>query len=244
MPGAHNAVDVCLAIQPHERVALIADEASAPVAAALQRALLDRGVEPDCVAIERVASRPIRTAPREVLDALERADAGILCIQPRQGELSARMEIVSLVERRGMRYAHMVGVTSQIMRQGMRADYKLVESVREAAGGAAALISGRTLSVIDELFHPLRKSAAGLHGIQARLRPPKPYEGNAYEDGALPQVPKTLREAIAELERSKVARTAFGERVVEHYAHAARLEQQAFDQAVTDWELMRYFERI
>jgi len=86
--------------------------------------------------------------------------------------------------------------------------------------------------------------AAGLHGIQARLRPPKPYEGNAYEDGALPQVPKTLREAIAELERSKAARTAFGERVVEHYAHAARLEQQAFDQAVTDWELMRYFERI
>jgi glutamine synthetase len=86
--------------------------------------------------------------------------------------------------------------------------------------------------------------AAGLHGVQARLKPPKPYEGNAYEDGALPQVPKTLREAITELERSKVARTAFGERVVEHYVHAARLEQQAFDQAVTDWELLRYFERI
>jgi glutamine synthetase len=41
-----------------------------------------------------------------------------------------------------------------------------------------------------------------------------------------------------------VARAAFGDRVVDHYLHAARLEQQAFDQAVTDWELMRYFERI
>ena len=86
--------------------------------------------------------------------------------------------------------------------------------------------------------------AAGLHGIQHKLKAPKAYEGNAYEDATLPQVPKTLREAIAELERSKVARAAFGDRVVDHYLHAARLEQQAFDQAVTDWELLRYFERI
>ena len=86
--------------------------------------------------------------------------------------------------------------------------------------------------------------AAGLHGIQHKLKAPKTYEGNAYEDATLAQVPKTLREAIAELERSKVARAAFSERVVEHYVHAARLEQQAFDQAVTDWELIRNFERI
>src|SRR5216117_3383787 len=86
--------------------------------------------------------------------------------------------------------------------------------------------------------------AAGLHGVASRLKAPKLYEGNAYEDETLPQVPKTLREAIAELERSKIARAAFGERVVEHYLHTARLEQQAFDQAVTDWELMRNFERI
>src|SRR5213083_2352055 len=86
--------------------------------------------------------------------------------------------------------------------------------------------------------------AAGLHGVTSRLKAPKLYEGNAYEDSTLPQVPKTLREAIAELERSKVARAALGERVVEHYLHTARLEQQAFDQVVTDWELMRNFERI
>ncbi|MBI2016522.1 MAG: glutamine synthetase [Candidatus Rokubacteria bacterium] len=86
--------------------------------------------------------------------------------------------------------------------------------------------------------------AAGLHGVAARLKAPKLYEGNAYADASLPQVPKTLREAIGELERSKAARAAFGGRVIEHYLHAARLEQQAFDQAVTDWELLRYFERI
>jgi len=86
--------------------------------------------------------------------------------------------------------------------------------------------------------------AAGLHGIASRLRPPKLYEGNAYEDAALPEVPKTLRDAIGELERSRATRAAFGERVVEHYLHTARLEQRAFDAAVTDWELQRNFERI
>ena len=86
--------------------------------------------------------------------------------------------------------------------------------------------------------------AAGLHGITAKLKAPQLYEGNAYADATLPQVPATLREAIQELERSDIARAAFGDAVVEHYLHTARLEQQAFDRAVTDWELMRYAERI
>ncbi len=86
--------------------------------------------------------------------------------------------------------------------------------------------------------------AAGLYGIEQALKPPALYEGNAYEDASLPQVPTTLRNAITALEQSKVAREAFGARVVEHYLHTARLEQEAFDRAVTDWELMRNFERI
>jgi glutamine synthetase len=86
--------------------------------------------------------------------------------------------------------------------------------------------------------------AAGLHGIAAGLRAPRLYAGNAYGDATLPEVPKTLREAIGELERSRAVRAAFGERVVEHYLHTARLEQHAFDAAVTDWELGRNFERI
>jgi glutamine synthetase len=57
-------------------------------------------------------------------------------------------------------------------------------------------------------------------------------------------VPGTLRDA-AELWRSgKVARQAFGDEVVEHYANSARVEVAAFDAAVTDWELYRGFERL
>ena len=126
-PGAHNAVEVCLAVKRRERVALIADEASREVAASLAAALEDAGASSEHILIEQIAARPLSSAPAPVLDALERADAGILCVHPQQGELRARMAIVATVERRQIRYAHMVGVTPAIMMQGMRADYRLVD---------------------------------------------------------------------------------------------------------------------
>jgi glutamine synthetase len=86
--------------------------------------------------------------------------------------------------------------------------------------------------------------AAGLRGVEQKLTPPAMFEGNAYEDTRLTQVPKTLRDALGELEGSKAAREAFGPKVVEHYLQHGRLEQQAYDQSVTDWELIRLFERI
>jgi aminopeptidase len=131
-PGARNAVEVCLAIQPGERVALIADRASSAVAASLAAVLEEVGALCDGIVIEQVATRPMAAAPPAIIAALERADAGILCVQPQQGELGARMSIVSVVERRGIRYAHMVGVTPQIMQQGMRADYRLVDALSQS----------------------------------------------------------------------------------------------------------------
>jgi aminopeptidase len=127
LPGAHNAIDTCLAVRRGERIALVADQASREVAASLERALDSAGAAATCLLIESVARRPITSAPAEILDAFDRADAGILCVQPQEGELPARMAIVGLIERRRIRYAHMVGVTPQIMRQGMRADYLQVD---------------------------------------------------------------------------------------------------------------------
>lgn len=131
LPGANNAVDTCLSIRRGEHVALIADEASREVAASLEQALADAGADTRCSLIESVAQRPMTTAPREVLDALNQADAGILCVQPQEGELPARMAIVGVVERRRIRYAHMVGVTPQIMREGMRTDYRQVDRLSQ-----------------------------------------------------------------------------------------------------------------
>jgi aminopeptidase len=130
MPGAKNAIETCLAVKPGEHVALIADEVSRSVAASLAAALTDRHAEFTCLLLEDFG-RPLKAAPAPVLAALETADVGILCVNPQPGELPARMAIVSVVERRQIRYAHMVGVTPQIMQQGMRADYKMIDRLSD-----------------------------------------------------------------------------------------------------------------
>src|SRR5579859_6121133 len=131
LPGARNAVETCLGIKPGEKVALIADEPSRAVAASLS-AVMDT-VQAVCTSLllEDFSPRPVKCAPAPVLDALEAADVGILCMNPQPGELAARMAIVKVVERRQIRYAHMVGVTPEIMRQGMRADYRMVDRLSD-----------------------------------------------------------------------------------------------------------------
>jgi glutamine synthetase len=85
--------------------------------------------------------------------------------------------------------------------------------------------------------------AAGLHGIEQELPLEPPVTGNAYRDDSL-RVPSTLRDALELWEKSGLARKAFGDEVVEHYANYARVELAAYDAAVTDWELRRGFERL
>jgi aminopeptidase len=148
LPGARNAIETCLAILPGENVALIFDEPSEEVAASLKQALEDRKANATAFRIEDYTNRPARSAPQEILDGLETADAGILCMQPLQGELGARKDIVGVVERRQIRYAHMVGVTPEIMQQGMRADYRLVDRLSERL--RSRMPSARSLTVRTE----------------------------------------------------------------------------------------------
>jgi len=85
--------------------------------------------------------------------------------------------------------------------------------------------------------------AAGLHGMDENLELEPAYEGNAYESDK-PRVPSTLRDARDLFGASAVARAAFGDDVVDHYLNNARVELDAYDAAVTDWERFRCFERL
>jgi glutamine synthetase len=85
--------------------------------------------------------------------------------------------------------------------------------------------------------------AAGLDGIDRELPLEPEFHGNAY-DADRPRVPSTLREAAELLAASDLATSALGEGVVAHYLNAARIETEAFEAAVTDWERRRGFERL
>src|SRR5882757_5242041 len=85
--------------------------------------------------------------------------------------------------------------------------------------------------------------AAGLDGVERELELPEPCTGNAYT-AEYPRVPASLREAAELWSDSSLAVEAFGPEVVAHYANMARVEQDQFDSAVTDWERVRSFERM
>jgi glutamine synthetase len=84
--------------------------------------------------------------------------------------------------------------------------------------------------------------AAGLYGIEQKLELGPALEGNAYISDA-ERFPHAMREAIARLEQSTVARQLLGDEVIDHYLNYARTEQELFDKTVTGYERERMFER-
>ena len=85
--------------------------------------------------------------------------------------------------------------------------------------------------------------AAGLAGAEAGLDMPEPVSGDVYAMTHVPDLPSTLRHATEALRGSAMLRAAFGDEVIDHYVRMAEVEQEAFDAAVTDWEIARGFER-
>jgi glutamine synthetase len=85
--------------------------------------------------------------------------------------------------------------------------------------------------------------AGGLYGIENALELEDAFVGNAYESDK-PHVPMTLHQARDLLSGSDVARSAFGDEVVDHYVNAADIELASYNASVTDWERFRGFERL
>ncbi len=86
---------------------------------------------------------------------------------------------------------------------------------------------------------------AGLWGIAQDLPlEDAPVEGSAYLAEKAIRLPRTLQEATRRLAESRLAREILGEELVDHYVRTREWEWRQFQDAVTDWELRRYFEVI
>jgi aminopeptidase len=153
-PGARNAVNVCLRIQPTERVCVITDEATIEIAASIVAELEKMGVPYHAWVLEQLAARPLVDLPREILDDLEVSNVSIFAVQVQRNELRSRIQMTDVVNRRKIRHAHMVNINRQIMREGMRADFqrvdrlsqKVVEMVRKASKIRAKTAAGTDLT--------------------------------------------------------------------------------------------------
>jgi len=117
-----------------------------------------------------------------------------------------------------------------------KASAELRDRLEDRLGGDSQRVDCSTL---HHFAHSLIRKYGPLVGLP--LEPP--VTGNAYATDH-PRVPGTLRDAHDLFAASTVARSAFGDEVVEHYLNNARVELEAFDAAVTDWERVRGFERL
>jgi aminopeptidase len=153
-PGARNAVQVCLRVQPHEKVCVITDEATMEIAASMTHELETLGAPYHAWVLEDLAPRPLKDLPREILEDLETSQVSIFAVWAQKNELHSRMQMTDVVNRRKIRHAHMVNINRQIMLEGMRADFqkvdrlsaKVVAMVRKAQRVRATTAAGTDLT--------------------------------------------------------------------------------------------------
>ena len=141
--GAYNAVRVCLQVQPSEKVTVITDEASQEIAASLVREIAVVGAAYCLWGLEEMAQRPLRAMPPPILEDLETSQVSVFAAQAQRGELHSRMQMTEVVNRRRIRHGHMVNINKQIMKEGMRADFRKVDEisvrVRDIASAAHSI---------------------------------------------------------------------------------------------------------
>lgn len=77
--------------------------------------------------------------------------------------------------------------------------------------------------------------AAGLHGIEQRLQPSAPIQGEFEVPDEL-TLPCTMHAAIERLKRSELARGLFGEEFIAGYLASKTLELASFQDEITPWE--------
>jgi aminopeptidase len=141
LPGAHNAIRICLRLQPEERITIITDQATADIAAALEAEIAKVGSAFSVFVLEHHARRPLTGMPEIILEDLARSQVSIFAAQTQIGELGSRIQMTAVVNKHGIRHGHMVNINRQIMREGMRADFLAVDALSQRLVARARMTS-------------------------------------------------------------------------------------------------------
>jgi leucyl aminopeptidase (aminopeptidase T) len=131
-PGARNAVRACLNIGPQDRVAIIRDRPRAEIAGAIEEEARSTGAGVRAWTIEDLLPRPATSFPRSLAEELRRfaPTASFYVGIGLTGELGFRMPMLDLLaDDLRCRHGHMIGITEEVMADGMAVDYDEVYRV-------------------------------------------------------------------------------------------------------------------
>ncbi len=92
---------------------------------------------------------------------------------------------------------------------------------------------------------------AGLDGINKRMKPPEPVEGDVYKFNnnkrsklEIETLPGSLIDAVREMKKDSIIEETLGSRTFQKYVNAKVKEWESFITHVTDWEIKRYLDLL
>ena len=245
-PGARNAIRVCLNVQPHERVTVIADRDCEDIAASLVHEIEEVGAPYQAFILEDVAQRPLVNLPQVIADDMEKSQVSILAVHVQPNELRSRMQLTDIVNRRRMRHGHMVNINRQMMLEGMRADFqkvdrlssKVIDIVRSARVVRATTKGGSNFSTtLNPNYKWLKTSGlispdkwGNLPGGEV-FTTPENVDGTLVVDGV---VGDYLCEKYHSLEHTPLTLRVRNNRLVEAHSENKELEDDFWKYTHTD----------
>ncbi len=128
--GVRQVIDNCLRIRPGERVVVITDRPTLAIGEALRVAAEKIVGSVQFFLMEDFGTRPV-AFPSIIAEALRNADVSIYAAQGAEGELQTfRKPMLKAVDANPkLRHAHMIGITTQIMTDGMCSDYAEIQRI-------------------------------------------------------------------------------------------------------------------
>lgn len=133
--GARAAVRTCMNIRPDDRVVVIADRQSLPIAHLLREESSAVGADVQVLQLEAFGRRPLQDIPHPLRDTLLRLRPTVtfFTASSPKGEVTFRIALLQFLEKElHVRHGHMVGITPQMMREGMAVDYRQIARVTMA----------------------------------------------------------------------------------------------------------------
>ena len=128
--GVKQAVENCLKVKAGESVVIITDAETIEIGSAIKTAIEKITADVKFFLMEDFGARPI-DYPKAIDDAIKAADVSIYAAQGAEGELQTfRRHMLKAVEANTrLRHAHMIGITQEIMKDGMCSDYEEIQRV-------------------------------------------------------------------------------------------------------------------
>ncbi len=128
--GVGQVIHNCLRIKPDERAVIITDRQTHEIGQALRVAAEKIAGNVQFFSMEDFGTRPI-SFPNAIAEALQAADVSIYAAQGAEGELQTfrRPMLRAIDANPKLRHAHMIGITTQIMADGMCSDYAEIQRI-------------------------------------------------------------------------------------------------------------------